>query len=204
MVQKILVHLKLPASPPPLVPADRTYITRRFVKLNVSPNQARVFINGRYVGIADDWDDAGGGALLAFLADGRFRIRLAYPGRKDSIIDVVVAGSSPEDRVEVERDLEKGAPGGPTGPEGKVSRPDYQTAGLVRFEVDPASATVSVEGRDMGAASRFVEQDMQFREVGVFDVYLAAAGYQPRKVRILVSPSTGKERVVVREKLRKP
>jgi len=191
-------------TPPPLVPADRTYITRRFVKLNVSPNQARVFINGRYVGIADDWDDAGGGALLAFLADGRFRIRLAYPGRKDSIIDVVVAGSSPEDRVEVERDLEKGAPGGPTGPEGKVSRPDYQTAGLVRFEVDPASATVSVEGRDMGAASRFVEQDMQFREVGVFDVYLAAAGYQPRKVRILVSPSTGKERVVVREKLRKP
>ena len=188
---------------PPLPRPDATFITRRLVKLNVSPDQARVYVNGRFVGIADDWDDAGGGSLLAFLSDGRFRIRLAYPGRKDANIDVVVAGNAVEDRVEVERELEKGTPGGPTGPEGKISRPDYQTTSLVRLAVEPPFATVSIEGRDMGPASRFFEQDLQFREVGVYDLYLAAPGYQTRKVRILVSPATGKERAIVKEKLKK-
>ena len=43
---------------------------------------------------------------------------------------------------------------------------------------------------------------MQFKEQGVYDVVLTAPGYQPRTVRVLVSPSTGKERAVVREKLK--
>ena len=183
---------------------DETYITRRFVKMNVSPSQARVFLNGRYIGTADDWDDAGGGALLAFTSTGKQRLRLAHPGRRDVTVDIVVAANAVEDRVEVERELEKGSPGGPTGPDGKIPRPDYQTVGLVRFEVDPPSATVVVDDHDMGSASRFQAQDLQFRDQGVYDVLLMAPGYQARTVRILVSPSTGKERVLVREKLRRP
>ena len=109
-----------------------------------------------------------------------------------------------EDRVEVDRDLEKGSPDGPSGPAGKISRPDYQTVGLVRLDVEPPFATVTVDGHDMGPASRFQAQDMQIREQGVYDVVLTAPGYQPRTVRVLVSPSTGKERAIVREKLRKP
>lgn len=201
----------LPTTPPtktptpkPVIPADKTYITRRFVKVNVSPSQARVFLNGRYIGIADDWDDGGGGSLLTFASDGRYRIRLAYPERKDLNVDVVVAANVAKDRVEIEGTLEKGSPDGPSGPGGKVSRPDYQTTGLVRLEVEPPSATVFVDGNDMGAVSRFQAQDMQIREQGVYDVVLTAPGYQPRTVRVLVSPSTGKERAIVREKLRKP
>jgi serine/threonine-protein kinase len=190
-------------TPTPLVRPDATYITRRFVKMNVSPAQARVFLNGRYIGIADDWDDSGGGALLTFVNEGRVRLRLAYPGRKDTLVDIVVAGNAVEDRVEVDRDLEKGTPTGPTGPDGKVPRPDYQTASLARLAVEPPYATVSVEGREMGPASRFLEADMQFKEQGVYDVYLTAPGYQTRKVRVLVSLATGKERAVIREKLKK-
>ena len=44
---------------------------------------------------------------------------------------------------------------------------------------------------------------MQFKEQGVYDVFLTAPGYQTRKVRVLVSLSTGKERAVIREKLKK-
>jgi serine/threonine-protein kinase len=191
-------------TPPPLVRPDATYITRRFVKMGASPSQARVFLNGRYIGISDDWDDAGGGALLAFTSEGKQRLRLTYPGRKDVIVDVVVAANAVEDRVEVDRELEKGSPDGPTGPGGKVSRPDYQTVGLVRLEVEPPSATVFVNGNEMGPASRFQAQDMQMKEQGVYDVVLTAPGFQPRMVRVLVSPSTGKERAIIREKLRKP
>ena len=191
-------------TPTPFARPDATYITRRFVKINTSPSQARVFLNGRYIGISDDWDDAGGGALLTFPSDGRQRLRLTYPGRKDAIVDVLVAPNAVEDRVEVDRSLEKGSPAGPSGPAGKISRPDYQTTGLVRLEVEPPFATVTVDGHDMGPASRYLAQDMQFKEQGVWDVILTAPGYQPRAVRVLVSLSTGKERAIIREKLRKP
>src|SRR6266496_3294532 len=45
------------ASIPTGPPVDNVYRTRRFAKLSESPDQARVFLDGRYVGIADDWDD---------------------------------------------------------------------------------------------------------------------------------------------------
>ena len=191
-------------TPVPLVRPDATYITRRFVKLSASPSQARVFLNGRYIGISDDWDNAGGGALLTFTSEGKQRLRFAYPGRKDMNIDIIVDPNAVQDRVEVDRGLEKGSPSGPTGPEGKIPRPDYQTVGLVRFDVAPPSATVVVNGHDMGLASRFLEQDMQLKEQGVYEVVLTAPEYQPRTVRVLASPSTEKERAVVREKLKKP
>ncbi|MBK8597050.1 MAG: protein kinase [Holophagales bacterium] len=190
-------------TPAPLSRPDATYITRRSVKLNASPSQARVFLDGRYIGISDDWDDGGGGSLLSFASEGKHRLRFAYAGRKDLIVDIVVAANAAEDRVEVDRGLEKGTPDGPTGPGGKIGRPDYQTAGLVRLEVEPLFASVTVDGHDMGPVTRFVEQDMQVREQGVYDVVLMAPGHQPRTVRLLVSPSTGKERIVIREKLKK-
>jgi serine/threonine-protein kinase len=193
----------LTPTPPPLSRPDATYITRRFVKLNTSPDQARVFLNGRYIGIADDWDDAGGGSLLTFAAEGRHRLRLAYPGRKDLTIDLVVATNAVEDRVEVDRDLEKGTPAGPTGPPGKIARPDYQTISLARFAVEPPYAMVRVDGHEMGPASKFTQQDMQFKEPGSYEVLLIAPGYQPRKIRVLVSLSTGKERIVIRERMRR-
>ena len=70
--------------------------------------------------------------------------------------------------------------------------------------MEPPFATVTVDGHDMGPASRYLAQDMQFKEQGVWDVILTAPGYQPRAVRVLVSLSTGKERAIIREKLRKP
>jgi hypothetical protein len=178
-------------------------ITRRLVKLNVTPDQARVFLNDRFIGISDDWDDAGGGSLLAFASDGRHRLRFAYPGRKDFLVEVLVTGNAVEDRVEIEHELQNGTPAGPTGPGGKLPRPDYQTSGLARLAVEPAFARVSVDGHDMGTAGRFVEQEMQFREPGVYDVVLTAPGYQPKRLRVVVSSAVGKERVVLREKLKK-
>jgi hypothetical protein len=40
------------------------------VKLELTPNQARVFLDSHLIGIVDDWDDSGGGAILAFLKEG--------------------------------------------------------------------------------------------------------------------------------------
>src|SRR5450759_212622 len=47
-------------------PAYDTFSVGKAVKVNISPSQARVFLDGRYIGISDDWDDSGGGALVTF------------------------------------------------------------------------------------------------------------------------------------------
>ena len=69
--------------------------------------------------------------------------------------------------------------------------------------MEPSFATVRVDGNDMGPASRFAEQDMQFKAPGAYEVVLTAPGYAPRRVRVVVSLATGKERAVIREKLRR-
>ena len=190
-------------TPTPLPRPDATAITRRSVRMDVTPDQARVFLDGRYIGIADDWDDGGGGTVLSFASDGKYRLRFALPGRKDLLVDVVVTGSAGEDRVVLKRELEKGDPAGPVGPSGKVPRPDYLTSAFARLEVDPPFATVRIDGNEMGTASRFTVQDLQFKAPGAYEVLFTAPGFAPRRVRVVVSSSVGKERVVLRERLRR-
>ena len=104
--------------------------------------------------------------------------------------------------MEIEQKLEKGASSGSTGPEGKLSRPAMKTVGPVRFEVEPPDAIVNVNGRDLGPASAFRDQDLFLKDMSVYDVILSAPGYDSRALRILVSPVAG-ARAVVKEKLRK-
>ncbi len=183
--------------------ADLTVTVRRFVKLNVKPEQARVFLDGRFIGIADDWDDSGGGALLTFVLEGRHSLRIAAPGRRDLNVDVVAAGTATQDKAEIARSLEPGTPSGPTGPDGNLPRPEYRTVGPIRFAVEPESTVFLVDGKEMGLASKYAKEDLRLREPGVYQISLVAPGHVPRTFRVIVSLSTSEARAVVKEKLRR-
>jgi hypothetical protein len=185
------------------VRADTTVTVKRGVKINVDPTEARVFLDGRYIGISNDWDGHGGGELLTFDDEGTHHLRFAYPGYRDRHVDVKVSRSADKETLEVEDKLEKGTPGGSTGPEGKLSRPSYQTRGTVRFKVEPADATVTVDGKDYGAASRYAEEDLTLRSPGVHDVVLRAPGHREKSFRVIAAPAADKEHVVIKEKLKK-
>ena len=189
-------------TPTPLRSANKSVTVRRFLKLNISPDQARVYLDGKYIGVADDWDDSGGGALLTFNIEGRHRLRLTYPERADFIVEVTIAGSATQEKVEIDQKLEKGTPEGPSGPEGKVRRPNYRTVGAARFVVDPPQAVIEVNGKYRGPASAYGDQDLILGEMAVYDVRLTAVGYEPKALRILVAPSAGEVRAVVKEKLK--
>lgn len=188
---------------PTVRPADLAIAVKRFVKLNIKPEQARVFLDGKLIGIADDWDDAGGGALLTFVVEGTHRLRIAYPGRKDLVVDVSASLGAKDDRAEIKRQLENGTPEGSTGPEGNLSRPDYRTVGPVRFNVDPPETVLTVNGREYGPTTQWKETDLPFRDMAVYDVKLSAPGYDTKSLRIIVAPSTNEVRAVVKEKLKK-
>jgi hypothetical protein len=184
-------------------PADLTVTIRRFLKINVSPSQARLFLDGNYIGISDDWDDAGGGALLTFNLEGQHRIRICYPEHRDLLVDVVVRATAPDDKVTIEQELPKGTPDGPTGPEGSFHRPNYKTVGAVLFNVDPPDAIVSVNGKEYGPASKWAKDEMMFRDMAVYQIGLAAPGREPKTVRLMVAPTAGEIRATIREKLKK-
>jgi len=200
----------VPPTPTPLPPtptprlADKTLTVKRTVKLAITPNQARLFLDGdNFIGIADDWDDNGGGALLTFATEGRHKLRITYPGFKDVMAELNISSSANLDKGDLVVQLEKGAPEGITGPEGKINRPDYRTVGPVRFSVDPSDARLTVNGKDFGAASQWKDEDLRFKDQAVYDISFTAPGFEPRKIRVIVSPSTKEVRAVVKEKLRK-
>ena len=192
-----------PTKTPARKPADLTVTIRRFLKVNVSPSQARLFLDGNYIGISDDWDDAGGGSLLTFNLEGQHRLRICYPEYRDLVVDVVVRSTATDDKVTIDRDLEKGTPDGPTGPDGKFHRPNYKTVGAVLFNVEPPDAIVSVNGKDYGPASKWAKDEMEFRDMAVYQIGLAAPGYEPKTVRLMVAPTAGELRATIREHLKK-
>ncbi len=188
---------------PPARRADLTYTIRRFLKINVSPSQARVYLDGNYIGISDDWDDAGGGSLLTFNLEGQHRLRICYPERRDLLVDVIVRSTAADDKVTVEQDLPKGTPDGPTGPEGSFRRPNYKSIGAVLFNVEPPDAMVTVNGKEYGPASKWQKEEMTFANMAVYQVALSAPGYETKTVRVLIAPTAGELRATVKERLKK-
>ncbi|MEO8431414.1 MAG: serine/threonine-protein kinase [Acidobacteriota bacterium] len=179
---------------------DNVYRTRRWAKFGVSPDQARMFVDGRYVGIADDWDDRGGGRKFEFAREGRHRVRFELPGHRDLNLEVLVTPSASDDTVDVGDDLHR---------ESKVAYPKVasvadQTVGPVTFQVEPPDATVSEGSRVLGRASTFgPSSPLELRGPLVHDLVLAAPGYRPKSIRILVGPTADHDSAIVREKLKK-
>jgi len=184
-------------------PADLTVTIRRFLKLDVSPSQARVYLDGRYIGISDDWDDAGGGSLLAFNLEGTHRLRICAPESHDLLVDLIVRSTATDDKVTIERSLGGGTPDGPTGPDGKLKRPRYRTVRGAVFNVEPPDAVVSVNGRELGPASRWAKEELQFADMACYEVLLTAPGYESKSFRLLVGPTAGEVRANIKEKLKK-
>ena len=108
-----------------------------------------------------------------------------------------------DDRVEIDPSMQKGAPDGPTGPEGKFRRPHYRTVRPVTFNVDPPDATVTVNGKELGPASKWVKEDLILADQAVYDVVLSKPGYETTTLRVISAPTTGEIRANIKEKLKK-
>ena len=63
-------------------------------------------INGTILGIADDWDDAGGGQTYFFPGPGRYLVKLSHPGYKTAWVRISVSQYAEDEVVEVDTELE--------------------------------------------------------------------------------------------------
>ena len=117
---------------------DNVYRTRRYAKFSVSPDQARLYLDGKYVGVADDWDDRGGGKTLPMGREGTHHVRLELPGYRTLRIDVIATASAGDETVDIGDELKQESK--TTYP--KIPKLDERTVGPVEFQVDPPDATL--------------------------------------------------------------
>jgi serine/threonine-protein kinase len=186
----------IPAGPP----ADKVYRTRRYAKFGVSPDQARLFLDGRYVGVADDWDDHGGGKTLEIGREGSHRVRLELPGHRTMHLEIIVSPGAGDDTVDISDDLKQES----KVPFTKIPKLDDRTVGPVEFTVDPPDAEISEGDRVLGRASSFGPgSPLRLSGPMAHDLVLSAPGRKPRTVRILVCSNADRDVAKVKETLKK-
>ena len=72
--------------PPP--PIAATFEGRRGAEFHVDPEETEVSIDGRFIGLADDWDGAGGGKTYTFPGPGDYVVKLALAGHRTEWVRV--------------------------------------------------------------------------------------------------------------------
>ena len=102
-----------PATPAPTpVPTPEptlagVFRTQRGAKFDVDPEEARVTVAGRYLGIADDWDGMGGGKIYVFPSPGEYLVHLELEGYYDAWIKIIVSPDAKRNVISVDTDLEE-------------------------------------------------------------------------------------------------
>jgi hypothetical protein len=178
---------------------DTTYSTRRSVRFTSSPDQARLTIDGRMVGTADDWDNRGGGRAFEFEKPGAHTVLMELPGYRTLRLRIDVSPDADKDSISIDDELDRRQRVSYEKLPGVYDR----TTGAVAFTVEPPEATVSEGGKSLGSASRFgAGSPLQLRGPMVHDLTLSAPGYKPKLVRILVSGNAGSDMATVKEKLK--
>jgi predicted Ser/Thr protein kinase len=179
---------------------DAVFATRRAVRFTSSPDQARLSVDGRYIGIADDWDNRGGGRELE-LPKGTHSVKMELPGYRPLILEIQVTDDSGKDSLSIDQEMERFD----RMAYDRLPAPADRTTGSVEFVIEPPDATVSESARTLGAATNFGPASPLELKGGpaVHDLVLSAPGYKSKLMRILVAPNAGKDRAKVRETLRR-
>ena len=189
-----------PSASSPVAPVghgffDRELRTGRSVVFEIRPDQARLFVDGRYVGVSADW--GGGGGRPFPLASGEHAVRAVLPGYRELRLRVIADPSDAPGTIaaaELAR-LERRS-------FRRIPRAEYVTAGRIAFAPELRGAEVAVDGEPTGAADRFTPSaPMLLTGPAVHDVVLSRPGRPARTIRILASPTAGSGLVVVRTNL---
>jgi predicted Ser/Thr protein kinase len=179
---------------------DNVYRTRKYAKMSVSPDQARMYVDGRYVGIADDWDDRGGGKKFEFQREGSHRVRFELPGHRDLNLEILVTSGAGDDTADIGDELKRES----RVPYPKLGSPTERTVGPVVFEADPRDATVTEGTRTLGPASAFTNASpLKLTGPMVHDLVFSAPGRKSKTVRVLVAPNADNDVARVKVELKK-
>ncbi len=108
VVLPTMVPTAIPTAVPTAAPAVvATFQCRSGAEFNVSPEEAEVTVEGRVIGIADDWDGMGGGEVFTFPGPGVYYVRLSLDGYRTAWVKVIVSPDAEDDVADIDTELEK-------------------------------------------------------------------------------------------------
>ncbi|MEO8189190.1 MAG: TonB family protein [Acidobacteriota bacterium] len=195
-------RIVLPPAPPEppsgeAAPEPAVLRARRGVRLSLSPEQARVYLDGRYVGIVDDWDNFGGGLTLP-LTRGPHLIRLELPGYAPYEAEVDVTSNAEVELAEIGNDLVRAV----RIPFARLTPPVATTRRFLALVVDPPDAVVTVNGGAGRPASSLSASDpLELPAPGVHDIVISAPGRALRTLRVLSASNAPADLATVRVRL---
>jgi serine/threonine protein kinase len=182
------------SSPNPAPPADRVYHTGHGMKFQISPDQARLYVDGYYVGVADDWDNHGGGKVFPFTA-GTHTVHAVLPGYRDLHLQIVVepsareAESAGDDMARLSKE-----------PFAKVPKVDYATISSIYFSPKLGPAEIKLDGKPIGTAAQFSSSSpLKLSGPTVHDIQITRPGSPPTAIRVLTASTAGKDNLEVKE-----
>jgi hypothetical protein len=96
-----------PARPRPTPPIVKVYECRKGAIFGVDPEEALVTVNGKTIGKADDWDDAGGGKKYHFEGPGTYYVKFTLEKYATTWVKIVVKPDAEEKYANVDLGLKK-------------------------------------------------------------------------------------------------
>jgi hypothetical protein len=125
---------------------------------------------------------------------------MELPGYRTFVVQIDVSEDADKDSPSIDEELDRRE----RVPFDHLSAPSGRTTGAVEFSVQPPEATITENGREIGPASSFgPATPLMLAGPSVHDLVIAASGYRPKLVRVLVAPNAGKDRAVIKESLKK-
>lgn len=91
----------------PTPPIEKIYECRTGAVFGVSPEETLITINGKTIGKADDWDDAGGGQKYLFGGPGTYYAKLSLEQYRTAWIKIIVRPQATEEYASVDLQLKK-------------------------------------------------------------------------------------------------
>jgi TonB family protein len=202
--RRSVVAVPVPPEPPSGEPAPeaRVYRTRRGILFTLAPEQARVFLDARYIGIVDDWDGRGGGLVLEIAQRGPHHLRLELPGFRPFEAEIDVSPNAPEQTIELGDDLERLS----RSPYARLAKLLGSTRRYLALVIDSPDAQVSVDGMapiPAGTVSPREPLDLSGAP-GAHDITISSPGRPLRTVRVIVAPNAPSEFATIRVALNPP
>jgi TonB family protein len=171
-------------------PDGPVFRTRRAVRIALTPAQARVWIDGRFVGIASDWDRRRGGVEFVLDRPGPHAFHAELPGYRPFEAEIDVAETSDSESAPVIGSLSRFA----LTPFARLSRPAAATRGPIVLAVDRPDAQLSVDGVAAGLASAFGDREpLRLSGPAVHELRITSPGGAIRTLRVIVSPTAPAE-----------
>jgi two-component system chemotaxis sensor kinase CheA len=93
--------------PTPQIVFSGAFETRRAAEFHVDPEDALVTVDGSPIGVADDWDDVGGGKQYVFPGPGEYLVQLSLAGYRTAWIKIVVSPGAKRDVANVDTNLDE-------------------------------------------------------------------------------------------------